>query len=98
MGNNSRLNRMRHFLSTMDYPGKDLAVVGAPDPLIVGQAHRVIHRADPIPGPASAGVDQADNIGKATRAAESVKSVATDTMRRCGEAEACGLALIPQRA
>jgi hypothetical protein len=36
----ARLNCMRHFLSTIDYPNKDHAVIGAPDPLIVGRARR----------------------------------------------------------
>ena len=31
-----RINCMRHFLSTLDYPGKDDRVVGSPDPLVVG--------------------------------------------------------------
>jgi polyphosphate kinase len=48
----ARLNCMRHFLSTLDYPGKDMEVVGEPDPLIVGQAHHVIQRADHILGTA----------------------------------------------
>ncbi len=39
----ARLNCMRHFLASLDYPDKDLDVVGEPDPLIVGQAHHVIH-------------------------------------------------------
>ncbi len=39
----ARLNCMRHFLASLDYPDKDLDVVGSPDPLIVGQAHHVIH-------------------------------------------------------
>jgi polyphosphate kinase 2 len=38
----ARLNCMRHFLSTIDYPGKDMAVVGQPDPLIVGRASQVL--------------------------------------------------------
>ena len=38
----ARLNCMRHFLSGIDYPGKDPAVIGAPDPLIVGRASQVI--------------------------------------------------------
>jgi polyphosphate kinase 2 len=38
----ARLNAMRHFLSTLDYPGKDPAVVGVPDPLIVGRAAQVL--------------------------------------------------------
>ncbi|WP_050602015.1 polyphosphate kinase 2 [Ruegeria sp. 6PALISEP08] len=46
----ARLNCMRHFLSTLDYPGKDHDVVGDPDPLIVGQAHHVIHRSEHILG------------------------------------------------
>lgn len=39
----ARLNCMRHFLASLDYPDRDLDVVGKPDPLIVGQAHHVIH-------------------------------------------------------
>ena len=31
-----RINCMRHFLSSLDYPGKDLSVVKKADPLIVG--------------------------------------------------------------
>ncbi len=38
----ARLNCMRHFLSTIDYPSKDPEVVGAPDPLIVGRATQVL--------------------------------------------------------
>ena len=38
----ARLNTMRHFLSTVDYPNKDLAVVGTPDPLILGRAQQVL--------------------------------------------------------
>ena len=38
----ARLNCMKHFLSTIDYPNKDLSVVGAPDPLIVGRAAQVL--------------------------------------------------------
>jgi polyphosphate kinase 2 len=38
----ARLNSMRHFLSTLDYPNKDAAVVGRPDPLIVGRATQVL--------------------------------------------------------
>ena len=38
----ARLNCMRHFLSTLDYPNKDHAVVGTPDPLIVGRAVQVL--------------------------------------------------------
>ncbi len=39
----ARLNCMRHFLASLDYPDKDLDVIGDPDPLIVGQAHHVLH-------------------------------------------------------
>ncbi len=39
----ARLNCMRHFLASLDYPDKDVELVGEPDPLIVGQAHHVIH-------------------------------------------------------
>ena len=38
----ARLNCMRHFLSTIDYPGKDAAVIGQVDPLIVGRASQVL--------------------------------------------------------
>ncbi|MDR5653329.1 polyphosphate kinase 2 [Ruixingdingia sedimenti] len=38
----ARLNCMRHFLSTIDYPDKDAEAVGRPDPLIVGRAANVI--------------------------------------------------------
>ncbi|KAJ56522.1 polyphosphate kinase [Actibacterium mucosum KCTC 23349] len=46
----ARLECMRHFLSSLDYPGKDTKIARAPDPLIVGQASHVIHRADHILG------------------------------------------------
>jgi polyphosphate kinase 2 len=38
----ARLNCMRHFLSTLEYPNKDPEVIGAPDPLIVGRAAQVL--------------------------------------------------------
>jgi len=44
----ARLNAMRHFLSTLDYPGKDPEVVGVPDPLIVGRAAQVLGEATDI--------------------------------------------------
>jgi polyphosphate kinase 2 (PPK2 family) len=44
----ARLNCLRHFLSTVDYPEKDHEVIGVPDPLIVGQASQVIHGAGHI--------------------------------------------------
>lgn len=46
----ARLNAMRHFLSTLDFPDKDPTVVLPADPLIVGRAAHVIHRSDPRPG------------------------------------------------
>ena len=46
----ARLNCMRHFLSTLDYPNKDAHVVGHPDPLIVGSTAHVIGRAEHILG------------------------------------------------
>ncbi len=48
----ARLNCMRHFLASLDYPDKDVDVVGEPDLLIVGQAHHVIHRSAHILGTA----------------------------------------------
>ncbi|WGW05681.1 polyphosphate kinase 2 [Tropicibacter oceani] len=48
----ARLNTMRHFLATLDYPGKDHAIATAPDPLIVGGAGHVIHRSEHILGTA----------------------------------------------
>ncbi|GGD98826.1 polyphosphate kinase 2, PA0141 family [Gemmobacter megaterium] len=44
----ARLNCMRHFLSTIDYPDKDLSVVQAPDPLIVGRASHVLDVGGPV--------------------------------------------------
>ena len=46
----ARLNCMLHFLSTLDYPGKDLRIAHAPDPKIVSTAHHVIHASDHILG------------------------------------------------
>ncbi|MCW9043658.1 MAG: polyphosphate kinase 2 [Pseudopelagicola sp.] len=48
----ARLNCMLHFLDSLDYPGKDLKVAHAPDPLIVSSAHHVIHRSEHILGTA----------------------------------------------
>ncbi len=48
----ARLNCMLHFLNSLDYPDKDLHIAHAPDPLIVGGAGHVIHRADHILGTA----------------------------------------------
>jgi len=46
----ARLNCMKHFLSTLDYPDKDLSIATPPDPLIVGRASHVVHGADHILG------------------------------------------------
>ncbi len=46
----ARINTMKHFLSTIEYPDKDYEVVGQPDPLIVGRASHVVHSADHILG------------------------------------------------
>ncbi len=46
----ARLECMRHFLSTVEYPDKDHELVNHPDPLIVGHASQVIHNASHILG------------------------------------------------
>ena len=48
----ARLNCMRHFLSQIDYTGKDPRIAAAPDPLIVSTAQHVIHKSDHILGAA----------------------------------------------
>jgi len=40
----ARLNCMQHFLSELDYPGKDKSVLHGPDPLIVGSSSQVIEK------------------------------------------------------
>ncbi len=40
----ARLNCMQHFLSELDYPGKNEHVVRGPDPLIVGSSAQVIEK------------------------------------------------------
>jgi polyphosphate kinase 2 len=40
----ARLNCMQHFLSELDYPGKNRHVVRGPDPLIVGSSSQVIEK------------------------------------------------------
>ena len=37
-----RIEAMRYVLSQLDYPGKDVDVVGEPDPLIVGSAKQIL--------------------------------------------------------
>ncbi len=46
----ARLNCMRHFLSSLDYPGKDRSVVRAPNPLIVGSGDDVIGHGEHVLG------------------------------------------------
>ncbi|WP_233092814.1 polyphosphate kinase 2 [Paracoccus sp. IB05] len=48
----ARLNCMKHFLASLDYPGKDHALVMQPDPLIIGSAAQVLRGAGHIPGSA----------------------------------------------
>ncbi|MEM9872417.1 MAG: polyphosphate kinase 2 [Pseudomonadota bacterium] len=44
----ARINCMKHFLSRLDYPGKDLTVATAPDPNIVHHAQTVVYESDHI--------------------------------------------------
>ena len=44
----ARLNCMRHYLASLDYPGKDASVALQPDPLIVSTAHGVLETASQI--------------------------------------------------
>jgi polyphosphate kinase 2 len=46
----ARIGAMLHVLNHFDYPRRDLAVVGAPDPLIVGPAAQVYEHGE-TPGP-----------------------------------------------
>ena len=46
----ARLNCMRHFLASIDYPDKDPEVAQPPDPLIVGRASHVVHGSEHILG------------------------------------------------
>ena len=46
----ARLACMQHFLSSLDYPGKDPKVAHAPDPLIVSTAQHVLHGTEHILG------------------------------------------------
>jgi polyphosphate kinase len=46
----ARLNCMRHFLSTLPYPNKNLHAIEEPDPLIVGSGSHVIGRDEHILG------------------------------------------------
>ena len=46
----ARLNAMQHFLTTLDYPGKNKKVVRRPDPLIVGCSSHVLGNSKHILG------------------------------------------------
>jgi polyphosphate kinase 2 (PPK2 family) len=46
----ARINCMRHFLSTLDYPNKNTHIVGHPDPLLVGSTSHVIGQSHHILG------------------------------------------------
>jgi len=47
----ARIEAMRYVLSTLDYDGKDAAVVGTPDPLVVGTGPSApLHERDEQPG------------------------------------------------
>ncbi len=46
----ARLNCMRHFLSSLEYSGKDEKAIGTPDPLIVGTSAHVIGNSEHILG------------------------------------------------
>ena len=48
----ARLACMRHFLASLEYPGKDHELVGQPDPLLCSSANHVIHRSEHILGAA----------------------------------------------
>jgi hypothetical protein len=42
----ARVGALRHVLHTLDYTDKDLDLVGAPDPLIVGPASQVFEKGE----------------------------------------------------
>jgi polyphosphate kinase len=42
----ARINVMRHFLSQLDYPDKDEAIVGTPDPKIIGSVRDIYANQD----------------------------------------------------
>jgi len=44
----ARLNCMKHFLSTLDYPEKDLSIASPPDPLLVGHASHMVEGGEHI--------------------------------------------------
>lgn len=44
----ARLNCMKHFLTSLNYPDKNVELVTPPDPKIIHQAESVVHEADHI--------------------------------------------------
>ncbi|WP_299848867.1 polyphosphate kinase 2 [uncultured Roseovarius sp.] len=48
----ARLNCMLHFLSSLDYPGKDFEIAQPADPQIVSTAQHVVHQSEHILGTA----------------------------------------------
>lgn len=44
----ARLNCMRHYLSSLHYPGKNHEIVGTPDPKLVFHADAVVHQSEHI--------------------------------------------------
>ena len=44
----ARINCMKHFLASLDYPDKDVSVATAPDPALVQHAETVVHASDHI--------------------------------------------------
>ncbi len=44
-----RIEAMKWFLSSLDYPGKDLSVIGEPDPLIVGPPEVIYEKEEQSP-------------------------------------------------
>ncbi|WP_075116907.1 polyphosphate kinase 2, partial [Pseudomonas aeruginosa] len=50
----ARLNCIRHFLHSLDYPDKDRRIAHEPDPLLVGPASRVIEEDEKVYAEAAA--------------------------------------------
>jgi len=48
----ARINCIRHFLHSLDYPGKDHSVAHAPDALLVGKAARGFEEDELVAHPA----------------------------------------------
>ena len=59
----ARIECMRHFLSSIDYPGKDLSIVVPPDPRVVGTTEPVVNRADRILDAATHPVARIPRVG-----------------------------------